>query len=109
MSQTLKSRDPLSISHVLPDWYAGIRPCWAAFRSVERSMPYSTLNSLIVFMWLYLVEMVTIGVQVFNQFRLTIEIVGFDICSSLLTVMKRAASRDNFIVLIGLDCIHIAT
>ncbi len=49
MSQNLNLGDSLSMSHVLPDCLAGTRPCRAALRSVERSIPCSTLNSLTVF------------------------------------------------------------
>src|SRR6266704_3234567 len=49
VSHHLKSVDSSSTIQVLPDCRAGIRPCFAAFRSVERSMPCSTLSSLMVF------------------------------------------------------------
>src|SRR6266568_8297191 len=54
ISHALKASDVSSMSHVAPDCQAASpnAPRCAAFRSVERSIPCSTLSSLIVFMLL---------------------------------------------------------
>src|SRR5260221_1107944 len=54
MSHRLNHSASASMSHVAPDWRPGIRPCFAALSSVERSIPSSTLICLMAFIACFL-------------------------------------------------------
>src|SRR6266700_1959669 len=62
-SHCLKTSDSVSMSQISPDFLPGIRVDCAALSSVERSMPSSTLLSLIVFMLVPITSMIWLALE----------------------------------------------